>query len=150
MFEIWYCPEYPVGAINYSNAVYRSDWDYYRPGLLEHMKEHGLINPLILLNHRDPNRYKERWLKVGNNRMWAIKELGWKKVPVIITGDCPHEPKEKVDPDKLESYFRDGYPVIKEEGEGSIEMAGHSLPEELEHPTVTGGYREVHDDDSAA
>lgn len=140
MFEIWYCPEFPVGAINFSKKVFRPDWDHYRPGLLENIKENGLINPLILLNHRPVEQYESMWLKTGNNRMWAIRELGWTHVPAIVTGECPFEPKEKVEPEDLPKYFRDGYPIIRDRHEGTIIMRGNALPEEMEYPTVTGGY----------
>lgn len=155
MFDIWYCPEFPVGAINFSKIVFRPDWDHYRPGLLENIKENGMVNPLILLNHRPIERYKPMWLKCGNNRMWAIRELGWSHVPVIITGECPYEPKEKVEPENIQNYFKDGYAIIDETkmgGVGSIYMRGNALPEEMEYPTVTGGYHGkpgIHDDDSA-
>lgn len=135
--EIWYCPEYPVEAINYSKVVFRPDWDHYRPQLLENIKQQGLVNPLILMNHRPKDQFKERWLKVGNNRMWAILQLGWKTVPVVITGECEYEPKEYLGPENLNKYIKDGKAVIKPEahgGIGTIIMQGHCLPENLEYP----------------
>lgn len=135
MTDIWYCPEVPVGAINFSKKVFRPDWDDYRPGLLENIKEQGLLNPLVILNNRDPERYETFWLKIGNNRMWAILELGWDTVPCIILGECEYEPKEFVTLETLPTYFRDGYPVIEDRPWGdTLMMRENALPDMLEYP----------------
>lgn len=97
-----------------------------------------MVNPLILLNHNREGM-QDKWLKVGNNRMWAILQLGWKHVPVVITGAEPPYPCEKVEIEDLPKYFRDGFPVVTEQG---LKMAGYCAPEDLRYPIAptTGDY----------
>ena len=107
MYDIWFCPEYPVEAIKVSTRVLREGREEWRLALAENIQECGLVNPLIVLNHRG-DRAADHWLMTGTNRHWAITKLGWSHVPCIVTGECEFEPKVKVDPKDLQSYFPDG------------------------------------------
>lgn len=131
MYQLWYVKDFPVGAINYSKKVYRPDWDIWRPSLKENIEKNGLLNPLILWNHRNPKAYKKMWLKVGNNRLWAIKELGWVTVPCIIQGPCDYEPKTFVFNPQV--YFKDGTVSFDNYYEG-LELLDATKPEDFEYP----------------
>ena len=136
MFDIYYCPEYPIEAINASDKIVKEGMDEYRPALAKNIAEQGLVNPLIILNHRDPERYKERWLKTGNNRLWALKHLGWTHVPVIITGKCDY-PCTKVTLEEANEYCKDGDLVYLEEAHGGIlQMQNVCKPEDYEYPNA--------------
>ena len=137
MFDIHYCPEYPVEDIQASTMVYRDDHEKFRPALAENISKQGLVNPLIILNHRDPARYKERWLKTGNNRYWAIKNLGWTHVPCLVTGHCDH-PSTKVTFDEAQELIKDGTLIYIVEAHGGIlQLEGVCKPESYEYPVVS-------------
>jgi len=125
MYDMWYCPDYPVSEIVVSKKVRRDDRNDWRPALLESIRERGLVNPLIVLNHRDPLHFKKNWLMVGTNRHWAVTTLGWETAPCLVTGDCPHEPKVRVTWDTIQDYYPDGRIVPGTHGPA---MEGNSLP----------------------
>ena len=107
MYDIWFCPLYPAEAIRVSPKVPREGREDWRLALAENIQERGLVNPLIVLNHRGPG-YEDHWLMTGTNRHWAVTYLRLERVPCIVTGECEFEPKVKVDPKDLQSYFKDG------------------------------------------
>lgn len=134
MFDIYYCPNYPLDAVQYSKSIVKEGMDEFRPALAENISKQGLVNPLIILNHRDPEHYKERWLKTGNNRFWALKHLGWTHAPAIITGSCEY-PCTKVTFEEAQSYFKDGHLVYLEEAYGGVlQLEGVCRPEKYEYP----------------
>lgn len=128
MYDIWYCPEYPVEAIKVSKLVPRQGREDWRLSLAKNISERGLVNPLIVLNHRGPS-YKDHWLMTGTNRHWAVVYLGWKTVPCIVTGECEFEPKEKVT--DLQSYFKDGEVYL---GTHGPRLRGVCKPEDYVYP----------------
>ena len=134
MFDIYYCQDYPIEDIQFSTKIVKEGIDEWRPALAQNIKEQGLVNPLILLNHRDPTRYKERWLKTGNNRLWALKHLGWTHVPVIITGKCDY-PCKKVTLEEAATYFKDGELRYEIEAFGGVLLLRDVCkPEDYEYP----------------
>lgn len=137
MLDIWYCPTYPIEAINASDKIVKEGIEEWRPALARNISEQGLVNPLIILNHRDPVRYKSRWLKTGNNRLWALKHLGWTHAPCIVTGTCEFEPKLKLSFDEAKSYFRDGELEMVDEAYGTVlQLRNVCKPENYEYPDV--------------
>ena len=94
-------------AIKVSTRVVREGREEWRLALADNIQKRGLVNPLIVLNHRG-DRAANHWLMTGTNRHWAISHLGWTHVPCIVTGECEFDPKVKVDPKDLQSYFPDG------------------------------------------
>jgi len=131
MYDIWFCPEYPVDAIRVSTKVPREGREEWRIALAENIREKGLANPLIVLNHRDPQQWEHHWLMTGTNRHWAINFLGWKTVPCIVTGECEFEPKQLVRLDELQSYFKDGEVYLADTGPRLRDVC---LPEKYEYP----------------
>ena len=51
MYDIWYCPEYPVEAIRVSTRVPREGREDWRLALAENIQRCGLVNPLIEKRH---------------------------------------------------------------------------------------------------
>jgi len=136
MFDIYYCPEYPLEDIEFSKLVYKEGSEKFRPALAKNISEQGLVNPLIILNHRDPERYKARWLKTGNNRLWALKHLGWTHAPCIVTGHCNY-PAMKVTFEEASAYFKDGRLSYDLEAHGAVlQMKDVCKPENYEYPVV--------------
>lgn len=134
-FDIWYCPSLPLDAINASTSVRKEGMEEWRPALAENIRQRGLVNPLIVLNHRDPRRYKLMWLKTGNNRLWALKHLGWATAPCIVTGTCDHLPKTRVTFDEAKTYFKDGELEIAHELHGTVlQLKDVCRPENYEYP----------------
>lgn len=134
MYDIWYCPLYPVDAINVSNQVDRTGRDEWRAALAENIQQCGLVNPLIVLNHRG-DKAKDHWLMTGTNRHWAVKHLGMTTVPAIVTGECEFEPKIKVELENLQSYFPDGEVYI---GTHGPRLRGVCKPEDYVYPSSKG------------
>ena len=111
--------------------------DDFRRALAENISKQGLANPLIILNHRDPARYKERWLKTGNNRLWALMHLGWTHAPALVTGHCDH-PCIKVTFEEAQSYIKDGRLSYDIEAHGGVlQMKDVCLPEQYEYPVLS-------------
>lgn len=136
MFKIFYCPEYPLEDIQYSKNIRKDGMEKFRPALAQNIAEQGLVNPLIILNHRDPARYKERWLKTGNNRLWALQQLGWTHAPAIVTGKCDH-PCTEITLEEANEYCKDGDLVYLEEAHGGVlQMQNVCKPENYEYPNA--------------
>lgn len=134
MFDIYYCPNYPLDEVNASTQIRKEGMDEYRPALAENISKQGLVNPLIILNHRDPVQYKERWLKTGNNRYWALLHLGWTHAPAFVTGRCEH-PCIKVTLEEAQQYVGDGRLVYLDEAYGGVlQMQDVCRPELYEYP----------------
>jgi len=133
MFKIYYCPDYPLEDIQFSKIVYKEGSEKFRPALAKNISEQGLVNPLIVLNHRE-GTYKKRWLKTGNNRLWALKHLGWTHAPVVITGHCDY-PAKKVTFEEAQSLFKDGRLSYDVEAHGGVlQMKDTCKPEDYEYP----------------
>lgn len=134
MRDIFYCEKFPVGEINFSTKFYHEGSEEWRPALADNIREHGLVNPLYMVNDRGPH-YAQLWLKTGNNRLWAIKSLGWSHVPVIITGSCPH-PCKKITVKEANALLGDGYFVWEMRHWGmSLELKGMCLAADGEYPS---------------
>lgn len=130
MYDIWFCPEYPVGEINVSSTVPREGREEWRLALADNIRECGLVNPLIVLNHRG-TKYAPQWLMTGTNRHWAITHLGWDTVPCIVTGECGY-PSTKVALEDLQSYFPDGEVYL---GTLGPRLRNVCKPEDYEYPS---------------
>ena len=120
-YDIWYCPSFPVSKINESRRFTSKGRDALRLKLAEHINKNGLLNPLIVLNHRPIRRDKEsrhgpNRCRTGRNKLAAILHLGWATVPAIVTGNCPYQPRALADPITLHNYFRDGELIFDDEG----------------------------------
>ena len=134
MFDIWYCADYPLDKINVSTKVYRADFDLWRPALAQNIAEQGLANPLIVLNHRT-GKYRDLWLKIGNNRYWALRKLGWTHAPVIITGDPEHS-GIKVTLKEAQQYIKDGTLYYDDHCPGgTLRIHNYTDPSKFEYPT---------------
>ena len=127
----WYCPEYPVSALNPSTDHHPGAIKA-RPALKENIQKYGMVNPLIVWNMEPARWWGKEFIGTGNNRYYCIKELGWGTVPAVVQGVCPYEPKEPISLLDLPDYFKDGYPIIRDDGR--LRMEGVTLPQRFEFP----------------
>lgn len=115
-YEIWFAPRYPVARIQCSH---KQEWSHkaaFLPALLEDVRTRGLINPLIVLNHRPKNEYLERYVMTGVNRLWCVRQLGWETVPAIVTGRIDVEDTVLVEWSDIGLYFPDGEVYLGNQG----------------------------------
>ena len=116
-YDIWYVPDYRLSDILTTAFTQRKMVDEakqeMRRELAAHIAEHGLVNPLIIINHHPSIWWGKRWCMSGGNRLAAVRSLGWDTAPCIVTGECDYPSKIAVDPWKLQDYFRDGRAVYK-------------------------------------
>ena len=131
-FDLWYAPDYPLDKIRVSTKVYREDFEKWRPALAQNISEWGLVNPLIVLNHRS-GKYNDNWLKIGNNRYWALRYLGWSTAPVLITGYSDYG--TKVTLEEAKALFMDGELYYDERTDGgTLRIRNFSDPSKFEFP----------------
>ena len=136
MYEIWFCPRYPIEAIKSSTKVDRSGREEIRARLAEDIRENGLVNPIVVLNHRVG--YMDHYCMQGLNRLEALKILGWSTVPCIVTGECEFDPKVLVARTHLQDYFVDGELIFGDHGPKLINTVP---PETYEYPSSEAPYR---------
>lgn len=96
------------------------------------IEANGLVNPLIVLNHPRP-KCPNNWLMVGTNRLWAVRHLGWKTAPCVVTGACDEPSVELHTWAELEAMFKDGQPYQSAYG---IALTGTTPPESRTYPRV--------------
>lgn len=130
-FDVWFVPEFPISGINH-NTKSRPERTALRVALAENIRTHGLVNPLIVLNHPRP-KCPDNWLMVGTNRLWALKYLGWTHAPAVVTGPTPAYPARAVAPAEVPGLFKDGRPYLSSYGIG---LTGTVPPESFHYPRV--------------
>lgn len=105
-YKIWYCPRFPLGECRVGSVggdlVHAT-----RPALLEDIRARGMLNPIVILNHRDSAEWEGNWVWVGANRVWVARQLGWTQIPALVTGTCSH-PSTEVEWDRIQEFTCDG------------------------------------------
>jgi ParB-like nuclease family protein len=139
--SLWYCCTYPVAALSAGPTEF-SHRAPYLPALLEHIREHGLVNPLIVLNHRDPKSFVPRTVMTGTNRLWCVRQLGWEIVPALVQGpvdDVWHliGPVPVRDIRHAQQFFSDGELYMS--ASGNLRLRGFSNFVKGEFPNVGRG-----------
>jgi hypothetical protein len=128
-FRVFYVPELPLHLIRHDQSA--KGWrKAYREALMADIDRRGLINPLIVLNHPRP-KCPNMWLMVGQNRLWAIRRLGWAAAPAVVTGACPVPAQEVGSWEELRALFKDGEPYLSPYG---IAIRNATRPECFEYP----------------
>lgn len=124
-----YAPLFPVSEIGFDKTP-RPEREAWRLALAADIEAKGLVNPLIILNHPRP-KCPMNWLMVGTNRLWAVRHLGWRHVPAVVTGSCPFPNVEVGSWAELEKLFKDGQPYKSAYG---IALTGTTPPESRTYP----------------
>lgn len=128
-FRVFFCPELPIGRINH-DARPKPEREAFRLALARDIEARGLINPLIVLNHPRP-KCANMWLMVGQNRLWALKHLGYLAAPAVVTGSCPVPAREVLTWEELRALFKDGEPYLSAYGIG---LRNTTPPESRTYP----------------
>src|SRR5688572_25270548 len=86
-FPVWFVRRVPVESIRggkpVPSLVAKEIWF---PPLLSDIEERGLQNPLLIVSHHPRTDREHQWIRVGMNRLCAVKALGWSHAPCIVTG----------------------------------------------------------------
>lgn len=131
---MFYAPLFPVPEINFDHTP-RPEREAWRLALAADIEANGLVNPLIVLNHPRP-KCPDMWLMVGTNRLWAVRHLGWKHVPAVVTGACPYPNVEVGTWEELQNLFKDGQPYKSAYG---IALQNTTPPESGDYPACSRG-----------
>ena len=72
-------------------------------------------------------------LRVGRNRRWALRELGWTHAPALVTGnvDPAWESELITTPERLQAVWPDGDIRVEKD---FIYCTGKADPSEFEYP----------------
>jgi hypothetical protein len=74
-----------------------------------------MLNPIVVLNHRNPAEWERSWVWVGANRVWCARQLGWAHVPALVTGECRF-PCTQVEWSRIQEHTCDGQFYIDRNG----------------------------------
>jgi hypothetical protein len=117
----------------------KQEWGHklpFLPGLLEDIRQRGMVNPLIVLNHRGPG-YHPYAVSTGVNRLWCARQLGWQTVPALVTGPEPQGIAcDSVTWEQAKACFPDGQLYLSDTGNPRI--AGYSNFLKGEFPDARG------------
>lgn len=143
-YDLWYCQNYPIEAIKFSHKTDRSGRFQVYAALAVDIRANGLLNPLMLLNHRPKDQFIDHYCMQGLNRLQAMKLLGWSTVPCIVTGGCEFEPKVQVAPEDLHKYFFDGTVIFRDSGTFQRpHLINVTLPQTYKYPAAPTVWNDV-------
>lgn len=142
--KIWFCRNVPIEMIDGHEGRGHSIKDNKQPwfpALVESIRVSGLASPLLVINGIDGSIHRQTPMRVqcGQNRLLALKELGWKTVPCLITHNIPDgvEGKELHSLEEANSYLRDGRLAINLQ---SVRVVQTKHPEYMKYPTTSDPY----------
>lgn len=141
-YRVWYCEQFPLARLRYRDLFEKDPGGRtWRQSLLEDIEKRGMKCPFMVYNHHmDRDRYpdlnmilgnKPYHLRVGRNRMWCVKQLGWEFVPVLGTGNCEYEHTLLTQPEHVKEIWPDGHVMIDPEG---IHILDKVDPTNYEYP----------------
>lgn len=132
-FLLWYIPEFPIDRAWVRGRDIENESQHWRLGLLEDIEKNGLNNPVgvyghtpkgpLSLNYLAPGepRCPDYYVKLGTNRVWCCKQLGWKTMPAVVSinhGSTPKWEGHSFPASALPKYFKDGVPWVNHHGFG--------------------------------
>ncbi len=136
-YSVWYVPHYPLDAMLTGTGLDFPEQRMIRASLAVDIGRNGLLNPIILWNH-EPERFAT-YVMQGQNRMEALKILGWQTAPVIATGECEVHQKSPVSPQDIQDYFPNGNITLR--SDGAIKLKDTHPPDSYTYPRGTARYR---------
>lgn len=135
-YPVYFCRYVPIEQINWRPPVASLvDPDSWFPALVEDIRANGLVNPLFIEN-RAPHKM---WMSAGLNRLKALVEIGWTRVPAIVTGNLPTgvEGVLLTTLSEVQHYFRDGKARLRSDG---LAFSFATLPESKTYPKTKEPY----------
>ena len=124
-YPIYFVPKFPLEILRYRDLAsldpIGTNW---RKALLEDIRARGLKCPFLVYNHQMMRNAggspifpdlaqvipKAYHLRVGRNRRWALRELGWTEGPVLVTGPLRKDMDGELieTPERLQQVWTDG------------------------------------------
>lgn len=148
-YPLWFVPKFPLEILRYRDLAsldpLGTNW---RKALLEDIRARGLKCPMLVLNHQMMRNGagqaifpdfaqvvpKPYHLRVGRNRRWALRELGWTEAPALVTGPLrPEMDGELVTTaERLQQLWTDGDLRVEKD---MVYCTGKCDPTEWVYPT---------------
>lgn len=147
-YPIYFVPKFPLEILRYRDlATIDPIGTNWRKALLADISARGLKCPLLVLNHQMMRNAggsalfpdlaqvipKPYHLRVGRNRRWALRELGWTEAPVLVTGPIrpEWEGEQITSAERLQQVWPDGDLRVEKD---MIYCTGKCDPTEREYP----------------
>jgi len=122
-YVLWYIPQFPLDRLKFTPLEDTQGETPRRLMLAEDIEKRGLLNPLLIWNHtcsgarESPRPY---YLKIGYNKLWALKHLGRTHAPAFLSLDVGRAPdfpcQGCYSPDAWKQHYREGTLVLGHEG----------------------------------
>jgi hypothetical protein len=147
-FPVYFCRKVPVARL-----VAKVEGDVDAPwfkSLCDDISKNGLASPLLVLHYANEIllRPKPMVVKTGQNRIKALRKLGWKHAPCIIVcnkKDGPPEYLEDLVPLKTlaegQALLADG--ILAYEKYESLRINSAMIPEHMRYPSAKVRYFDV-------
>ena len=87
MDNTWFIRHFPVDLlVGHSDVDTRHNAPWFAEFQAD-IEKNGLASPLLVNNRQDAN--PAYYIAAGNNRLQAIRRLGWTHVPIVVFGKDP-------------------------------------------------------------
>lgn len=145
-FPVYFAPHVPLELLNLRrNVDSKLDAPWFKD-LCADIKKRGLASPLLVLHYANERLLKPvpMSVKVGQNRLRALREIGWKAAPCIIVCGKGSQPPVGFEFRPLnclteaQELLGDG--TIGYEKYESLRINSAMIPEQGRFPTVTRRY----------
>ena len=133
-YNLWYLPHFPMDLPLRRPRDRKLKW---RVRLLESIRDEGVRHPVLIYGHSPKGTFNmHRWgednvgrdtsmyVACGTNRYWAMEQLGWTKMPVIMSmnkGKRPHKDwgdSTMISPQDFHNYAPPGRIFVQEHAFG--------------------------------
>jgi len=131
MDTTWFVEHFPVALIQGHSDVdtrHNAPWfDKFQSDI----EKNGLASPLLVNNRQDRN--PAFYIAAGNNRLQAVRRLGWTTVPIVVFGKHPGvEAVELPTYEDVQAMMGDGIVGIKMDG--GLKLNNALLPNQGKFP----------------
>ena len=147
-YPVYFVPKFPLEILRYRDLASLDalglEW---RKALLADISARGMKCPMLVLNHQNMKNAggsplfpdlamiipKPYHLRVGRNRRWALRELGWTHAPCLVTGPVRPEWESELitTPERLQQVWTDGDLRVEKD---MVYCTGKCDPSEYEQP----------------
>lgn len=146
-FPVYFCRKVPVAQLVAKvEGEVRAEWF---KKLCDDIATNGLASPLLVLHYANEILLKPKPMivKTGQNRIKALRKLGWKHVPCIIVCGKNGAPPEGLELEPLkcladgQALLGDG--ILAYEKYESLRINSALVPEQCRYPTPKTRYFDV-------
>jgi len=148
-FPVYFCRKVPVEQLNLRRNVSINVDQPWFEALCKDIEKNGLASPLLVLHYANETliRAVPMSVKVGQNRLRALRKLGWKHVPCIIVGRVGDPPPAGLDVvllknlSEVQALLADG--VARFAKYESLSIDNVTAPERMIYPEPKEPYFDV-------